>query len=88
MHSVRCIDPLTCDVTFICIHLLFLYGGHHFECQNCIAVIERKVLIISLFANASDYSNKTCILCKIQAHRPVYASLVGVVTCIGEERHD
>ena len=25
------------------------------------AVIERKVLIVSLFANASNYSNKTCI---------------------------
>ena len=50
------------------------------------------VLIVSLFANASDYSNKTCIFCKIQAHIPVYTSLVGVVTCVGdsvgEERYD
>ena len=64
------------------------YGGRHFEWQKCIAVIERKVLIISLFGNASDYFNKTCIFCKIQAHRSVYTSLVGVVTCVGEERYD
>ena len=36
--------------------------------QKCIAVIERKVVIVSLFANANDHSNKTCIFCKIQAH--------------------
>ena len=35
--------------------------GRHFEWQKCIAVIERNVLIVSLFANASDYFNKTCI---------------------------
>ena len=27
---------------------------------------------VSPFANASDYSNKTCIFCKVQAHRSVY----------------
>ena len=52
------------------------------------AVIVRKVLIISLFVNASDYSNKTCIFCKTQTHIPVYASLVGVVTCVGKERYN
>ena len=53
-------------------------------------MIEREVVIVSLFTNVSDYSNKTCIFCKIQAHHiiPVYTSLVGVVTCIGEERYD
>ena len=51
------------------------------------AVIERKVVIVSLFANASDYSNKICIFCKIQVHVPVYESLVGVVTCVREERY-
>ena len=49
------------------------------------AVIERKVLFVSLFANASDYSNKTRIFCKIQAHIPVYASIVGVAICVREE---
>ena len=29
--------------------------------QKCIAVIERKALNVSLFTNASDYSNKTCM---------------------------
>ena len=52
------------------------YGGRHFEGQKCIAVIERNVVIVLLFANASDYSDKTCIFCKIQAHITVYASLV------------
>ena len=53
------------------------YGSRHFRGQKCIAVIERNV---SLFANASDYSNKTYIFCKIQARIPVHVSLVGVVT--------
>ena len=59
--------------------------------QKCIAVFERtwrKVLIVSLFATASDYSNKTCIFCKMQAHIPVHARLVGVVICVREERYD
>ena len=29
--------------------------------QKCIAVIERKTLIVSLFTNASDYSSETTI---------------------------
>ena len=40
---------------------ILLYGGCHFGGQKCIVMIERKKLIISLFANASDYSNKACI---------------------------
>ena len=85
MHSVLklTIYLLRCDVTFVYVCIL-PFGGHHFE---CIVVIERKVLIVSLFANASDYSNETCIFC-IQAHRPVNASPVGVVTCVGEEQCD
>ena len=45
---------LRCDVTVIydCGRIL-LYGGHHFEWQKYIAVIERKVLIVSLFGNTS-----------------------------------
>ena len=59
--------------------------------QKCIAVIERKVLIVLLFANASDYSNKTCIFVRykhiiIPVH--VHASLVQVVTCVCEEQYD
>ena len=34
---------------------------HLVEGQKCIAVIERKELIISLFTNASDYSSETAI---------------------------
>ena len=49
-------------------------------------VIERNVLIVLLFTNASDYSNKTCIFCKIQAHIPVHVSLVGVVTWLRSRR--
>ena len=54
------IDPLHGDFTFghFCIHPFSrrLVGG-----QKCIAVIERKALIVSLFTNASDYSNETTI---------------------------
>ena len=54
------IDPL--HVTSHSGHVRILsYDSRHFGGQECIAVIERKVLIVSLFANASDYSNKTCI---------------------------
>ena len=51
-------------------------------------VLHGDVLIVLLFVNASDYSNKTCIFCKIQALIPVYAILVGVVTCVREEQYD
>ena len=54
------IDPLHGDVTFGYFRIrpfgCRLVGG-----QQCIAVIERKALIISLLTNASDYSNKTAI---------------------------
>ena len=69
------------------VHIL-PYGGHLVGEQKCIAVIERRVLIVSLFANTSDHSNKTGIFCKIQAHRPVNASLVRVVTCVHKEQYD
>ena len=82
--------------------LVFLWLWHHIcicpytsiwwsPCwgQKCIAVIERKVLlIVLLFANASDYSNKTCIYRFMCLYLTKYASLVGVVTCVGEERYD
>ena len=49
--------------------------------QKCIAVIERKALIVSLFTNASDrLLQRNYHICKIQAHRPFRASLIGVVT--------
>ena len=48
------------DVTFehFCIHL---FGRCRVGGQKCIAVIERKALIVSLFTNASDYSSETTI---------------------------
>ena len=77
-----------CDVSFVYFRILS-YGGRHFlvagmycsdweKGANCIALCQRKWL----------HSMKTCVFCKIQAHRPVYASLVGVVTCVGKELYD
>ena len=41
------------------------FGRRHVGGQECIAVIEKKALNralnVSLFTNASDYSNKTCM---------------------------
>ena len=56
----RSIDPLhvTSHFGHFCI---CLFGCRHVGCQKCIAVIEKKALNISLFTNASDYSNKTCM---------------------------
>ena len=55
--------PIACDVTFGHFRIR-LFGRRAMLCdaggQKCIAVIERKALNISLFTNASDYSNKTC----------------------------
>ena len=65
-----------------------LYGGHHYEWKKCIAVIERKVLIVSLFSNASDYSNKTCIYRYMCLCLTKYTSLVGVVTYVHKEQHN
>ena len=54
------IDPLHGDVTFgnFCIRL---FNCHHVGGQKCIAVIERKALIVSLLTNTSDYSSETTI---------------------------
>ena len=54
------IDPLHGDVTsrYFCIRPFSLY---HVGGQKCIAVIERKALIVSLLTNASDYSSETTI---------------------------
>ena len=72
------IDPL--HVTSNSGHVrILLYGSRHFEGQ---VVIERKVLIVSLFANASDYSNKTCIYRYMCWYLTKSVSLVGVVTCV------
>ena len=49
------IRPIACDVTF----RILPYGGRHCGGQKCIAVIERKVLIVSLFANASGMTTCT-----------------------------
>ena len=42
--------------------------------------------IVLLFADASDYSNKTCIYRSMCLYLIKYASLVGVITCVSEER--
>ena len=65
-NAVTCIytcRPIACDITFG--HFRIRPFGHRaMLCdaggQKCIAVIERKALNLSLFTNASDYSNKTC----------------------------
>ena len=54
------IDPL--HVTSRFWHFrIHLFGRRCVGGQKCIAVIERKALNVSLFTNASDYSNKTCM---------------------------
>ena len=54
------VDPLHGDVTFG--HFRIRPFGHrHVGGQKCIAVIERKALIVSLLTNASDYSSETTI---------------------------
>ena len=53
------------------------YSGRHFD-----------GLRVSLFANASDYSNKTCVYRSMCLYLTKYASLVGVVTCVGDGRYD
>ena len=54
------IDPLHVMSHFGHFHIR-PFGRRHVGGQKCIAVIERKALNVSLFTNASDYSNKTCI---------------------------
>ena len=77
------LDPLHGDVTFgyfrICPFGCRLAGG-----QKCIAVIERKALIVSLLTNASDYSIKTTIFVRYKHIRPFHASRIGIVTGVGE----
>ena len=58
--SITSIDPLHGDITFGHFRIR-LFGCHLVGGQKCIAVIERKTLIVSLLTNASDYSNKTTI---------------------------
>ena len=52
--------PLHGDVTFGYLRIR-PFGRRLFGGQQCIAVIKRKALIVSLLTNASDYSNKTTI---------------------------
>ena len=73
---------IACDICIL------LFDDSHFKGQKSTAVIERKVLIVSLFTNASDYSNKACIYRYMCLCLTKCASLVGVVTCINEERYD
>ena len=47
---------------------------------NRIALRERQV--------TTSTNNNTCVFCKIQAHIPVYVSIVGAVTCVREEQYD
>ena len=58
--KVCAIDPLHGDVTFGYFRIR-TFSLRHVGGQKCITVIERKVLIVSLLTNASDYSNKTTI---------------------------
>ena len=60
-YSPSCIiDPLHGDVTFghFRIHP---FGRHHVGGQKCIAVTERKALIVSLLTITNDCSSKTTI---------------------------
>ena len=68
MYYIISQKKLFIAVTFVYVCVLS-YGGCNSGGQKYIAVIEKKVLIVSLFANTSDCSNKTCIyrtmcLCK------------------------
>ena len=58
--EITLIDPLRVTSHFghFCIRP---FGRRHVEGQKCIVVIGRKALNVSLFTNASDYSNKTCM---------------------------
>ena len=60
---------------------LLQFGGRQFEGQKCIAVIERKVLIVC---------TTPTILAYFVRYKQIYlyASLVGVVTCVGKERYN
>ena len=81
------VGPLHGDVTFghFCI---CLFGHRHVGGQKCIVVIERKVLIISLLTNASDYFSKTTIFVRYKhIDLPCKSYLIGVVTCVGEQRY-
>ena len=71
------------DVTFghFCIRS---FGRHLVGGQKCIAFIERKELIVSLLTNANDYSSETTIFVR-HKHIPFHASLIGVVTGVGEQ---
>ena len=54
------IDPLHSDITLE--HFRTCpFGSRHVGDQKCIAVIERKTLIVSLLTNAGDYSSETTI---------------------------
>ena len=52
--------PLYSDVTFGHFRIR-PFGRRHVGGQKCIAVIEKKALIVSLFTNTSDYSSETTI---------------------------
>ena len=56
----RSIDPLHVTSRFGQFRIR-PFGRRHVGGHKCIAVIERKTLNVSLFTNASDYSNKTCM---------------------------
>ena len=60
MFAAGVIDPLHDDGTFGYFRIR-PFSLCHVGGQKCIAVIERKALNVSLFTNASDYSNKTCM---------------------------
>ena len=64
------------------------FGSRHVGGQKCIVMIERKALNVTLFTNASDYSNKTCMDRFACLYLTNNGGFVGVFTCIGEQRYD
>ena len=82
------IDPLHVMSHFGHFHIR-PFGRRHVGGQKCIAVIERKALNVSLFTNASDYSNKIRLAWKVYVLVSYkYCSFAEVVTCVGEQRYD
>ena len=79
------IDPLHSDGIFehFCI---CLFGCRHVGDQKCIAMIERKVLNVLLFTNASDYSSETTIFVRYKhIDLSMQVLLEYIVTGVGEQ---
>ena len=72
LHKLHAADMTSCNTCAI-------GNSRHFEWQKCIAVIE--------VSNASDYTPTKLVYTDLCACILKYTSLVGVVTCVGEERY-